>query len=217
MKHSSPALGLIAGDGRFPREIARAARERGRRVVAVAIRDLSDPALEAEVDECRWLYLGEIDALIRTFHDAGVGDAVLAGKVSKTLLYGDLKALRPDARALAWLAGLPDRGDRSILRAFAELLEGEGVRLCDQSVWVRELLPAAGPLGRILPTEEQLADIAFAWPIAQALAELDVGQGVVVKQRAVLAVEAIDGTDATILRGAIRYCRSGRVADAPLP
>ena len=130
-------LGLIAGDGRFPIEIARAARRRGRRVVAVAFRELSSPALTAEVDELSWLHLGQVGTLLETLRAAGASEAVRAGKVPKLHLYGDPARHRPDALALELVASLRDRRDASILGALAALLEQRGIRLLPQA----ELVP----------------------------------------------------------------------------
>ena len=116
-------VGLVAGLGRFPLEVARGARRRGHRVAAVAFRKLSDPALEEEVDTLRWLYLGELNRIFECFRDAGVEEVVMAGKVPKTLIWKEPSLLRPDARALALMEGLSDRKDDSILGSVAEASE----------------------------------------------------------------------------------------------
>jgi len=201
-------LGLIAGDGALPLLIARSAADRGHPVTAIAFHGVTDPSLADQVDHIEWLYLGEVEALLRVLHDAGVRRLVMAGKVTKTHLYvaagqasesGPL--LRPDARARELLGRLKDRRDDSILRALAEMLEGEGLTLCAQAEWVPELMAGQGCLGAEKPSAEELADVAFAWPIAKSVSGQDIGQVVVVKRGAVLAVEAIEGTDAAIRRG----------------
>ncbi len=126
----------------------------------------------------------------------------MAGKVVKTQLFGDLGSLRPDARALQLIAGLASRNDDSILTALADTLGAEGITLLSQSALVPELLAGEGTLGGVVPTAQQRAEIAFGWPVAKALGGVDVGQTVVVRERAVLALEAIEGTDAAIERGA---------------
>jgi DUF1009 family protein len=199
----SEPVGLIAGLGRFPVDVARSARSNGRAVVAIAIRGLTDSALESEVERCHWVHLGDLDLLLRTLRAEGVRELLLAGKVPKTFLYRDRAALRPDARAVALLARLSDRRDDSILGAVADLLEAEGFRLLSQTALTPELVAPEGPLGRIAPEPEQWDEIAFAWPIARALGELDIGQTVVVHNRAVMALEAIEGTDETIRRGGV--------------
>jgi DUF1009 family protein len=186
-------------------ELARAARRRGRAVSAIAIEGLSDPALDGEADSLAWLRLGELEPLLASFRETGVQEVVLAGKVPKTLL-AQAGELRLDARAQALLRGLADRSDDSILGALAALLEGEGFRLLEQLALAPELAAPEGTLGRLPASEAQLRDVAFGWPVAKALGALDVGQTVVVQDRAVLALEAIEGTDAAIRRG----CSLGR-------
>ena len=192
-------LGLIAGRGALPLEIARSAGRRDRRVVALALHGQADPALEAEVSELTWLYPGQVGRAIEVLRAAGVAEAVLAGKVPKLTLE-DPGALRPDALALTLLRRLPDRHDASILCSVADLLAEHGIRLLPQALLVPELVATAGPYGRVTANREQLADVAFGWPLAKAVAALGIGQTLVVRGRAVLAVEAIEGTDATILR-----------------
>jgi len=196
----SGTLGLIAGEGAFPHEIARAARRQGRSVAAVAFRELTAPELEAEVNHLRWFRLGEVESLFAFLHETGVGEAVIAGKFSKTFLYRELGALHLDARALELLARLEDRRDESILGLLAQVLEQEGVRLAPQAGLVPELLAPEGVLSRAQPSREQWRDIAFAWPVAKFLGELGIGQSVVVQDCVVLALEAIEGTDAAIHR-----------------
>lgn len=196
-------LGLIAGRGRLPLELARAARRRGLGVAAVAFHGETDPELAANVDCITWLHLGELAALLDALHAAGAEDVVMAGKILKTSLYGDLASLKPDARAIALFAGLRDRSDDAILGAIADILAGEGLLLRPQAELVPELLAQAGVLGGVTPGEAQRRDAAFGWRIAKALGQVDVGQTVVVRDRAVMALEAIEGTDAAIRRGAL--------------
>jgi DUF1009 family protein len=203
MAEDAGPLALIAGRGRLPLEVARAARRGGRRVQAIGFSGETEPALEAEVERLTWLHLGELGALLRTLREAGAREAVMAGKVPKTHLYGDLSRLRPDATALALLARLRDRKDDSILGALARFLEEEGIHLGPQAALVPDLVAGEGVLGRVTPTPAQRADVAFGWPLAKAIGGLDVGQTVVVRDRAVLAVEAIEGTDEAIRRGGL--------------
>lgn len=194
-------VGLVAGTGRFPLEVARGARRRGHRVAAVALRRFSDPALEAEVDALTWLYLGELNCIFEFFRDAGVEEVVMVGKVSKTFLWKDPSAVRPDERALTLVKDLVDRRDDSILGSVAQVFEEEGFTLRGQVDLAPELWAPVGPIGSIPLTEEQRRDVAFGWPIAKAIGDLDIGQTVVVRGCAVLALEAIEGTDAAIRRG----------------
>ncbi len=193
------ALGLVAGQGGLPLALARAARRRGRRVTAIAFHGRTDPALE-DGAQVTWLHVGEVGAALDALTGAGVREAVLAGKVPKADLF-PADGLRPDALARRLLDGLPDRLDDSILGAVAALLETRGIRLLPQAALVPELVGGAGPLGAHAPTSAQQADLALGFRVAKALAGQDVGQTVVVKDGAVLAVEAIEGTDAAIRRG----------------
>jgi len=192
-------LGLIAGSGGLPLAVARAARRRGRRVVAVALNGQADPALAADVAELHWLYAGQVGKVVETLRAAGAREAVLAGKLPKLSL-DDPSAWRPDALALGLLRRLADRHDASILSGVAEHLAEQGIELLPQAAWVEGLLAREGAYGRVRASEAQLADLAFGWPLAKAVASLGIGQTLVVRARAVIAVEAIEGTDATILR-----------------
>jgi UDP-2,3-diacylglucosamine hydrolase len=197
----APTLGLVAGEGSLPFEVARGARRAGRRVAAAAFRGFADPALAAEVDALHWLYVGELGALLERLAAEGAVEVVLAGLVPKEHLFSGSGLVRVDARAAALLAELRDRGDDSILRALGAALEAAGLRLASQAEFAPHLLAPEGPLGSTRPSAAQLDDVAFAWPLAKAIGRLDIGQTVVVRERTVLAVEAIEGTDATIRRG----------------
>jgi DUF1009 family protein len=200
------SVGLVAGLGRLPFELALGARRRGRRVAAVALEGFADPGLADAVDACTRLPVGQLERLFAFLRSEAVQQVVLAGKVPKRLLFESPGSLQADATAITLLATLGDRKDDSILSSFARALEAEGFELVAQAELAPELLAAEGPLGAVVPGPAQLADVAFAWPIAKALGELDIGQTVVVEGRAVLALEAIEGTDAAIRRG----CALGR-------
>jgi hypothetical protein len=199
-------VGLIAGLGRLPFELARGARRRGQRVAAVGLAGFADAELAEVVDAWVSLPVGQLERLFAFLRGAEVKQVVLAGKVPKQLLFEAPGRLQPDATAASLLAALGDRRDDSILGTFARALESEGFELVPQAELAPELLAGEGLLGAVAPTPAQLADLAFAWPIAKALGELDVGQTVVVEGRAVLALEAIEGTDEAIRRG----CALGR-------
>ncbi len=197
----SAPVGLIAGLGQLPVEIARSVRRSGRSVVAAALRELADPDLARDVDRMSWVYLGALQETVSLFHESGVRDVVWAGKVPKTFLWRRREAVRPDQRALAVLSALRDRKDDSLLGALARAIEEEGFALRGQGELVPELWAREGTLGGVAPRDAQMADVAFGWPIAKAIGALDVGQTVVVRGGAVLALEAIEGTDETIRRG----------------
>ena len=199
-------LGLIAGDGELPRAIARAARARGREVVGVAFPGITDPEFESDVTRIAWLSPGQVGASLAFLTAAGVGEAVMAGKVSKAgLLSGRFEL---DDRGRELVAGLPDLRDGTVLAALAFALEAEGIDLRPQSELVPELIAPEGVLGRVDPTPEQLQDVAFGWPIARQIAAMDVGQTILVAERSVVAVEALEGTDEAIRRAG-KLGRSG--------
>jgi UDP-2,3-diacylglucosamine hydrolase len=195
-------LGLVAGSGSLPAELAASARRAGWRVAAVGLVELADPSLARHVDVFEWVHLGDTVRLFGVLREAGALDVALAGKVPKTFLWERRDALRPDARAIAALAKLGDRKDDSLLGAVVELIESEGLRVRSQLELAPDLLAPVGPLGAVRATPEQEQDVAFGWPIAKAIGALDVGQSVVVQGKAVLALEAVEGTDRTIERGA---------------
>jgi DUF1009 family protein len=194
-------VGLVAGAGRLPFELARGVRNAGHRLVVVAFEGLADPALGDEADAVAWVRLGELDALFGGLRDARVGEVIVAGNVPKELLFARADLVRFDARGAAFLARLRDRSDDAILRGLGDALEAEGIRVATQTAYAGDLLAPAGQLGAVAPTAAQLADVAFGWPLAKAIGGLDIGQTLVVKDRSVLAVEAIEGTDATVRRG----------------
>jgi hypothetical protein len=207
-----PTLGLVAGTGRLPADLAASARRRGWRVAAVGLRELADPALAESVDVFEWAYLGDFARIVDWLRKAGAADVVLGGKVPKAFLWERRDAIRPDALALAAVKTLGDRKDDSLLGMVVEVIEADGLRVRSQLELAADLCAPLGPIGSQRPSPEQQRDIAFGWPVAKALGALDVGQSVVVQDAAVLALEAVEGTDAAIERGcALRDARSGVV------
>jgi DUF1009 family protein len=193
-----PTLGLIAGNGRLPFLVGHAyGSKAGHRVVAVGFKGDTDPTLADLVDEFTWIGVGQLGRLIRLFKKAGVEEAVMAGQITPTRLFAKVAF---DARGLKVVAGLKDRKADTIFAAVADELAKDGIRLVDSTRYLDEHLPGEGVLTRRQPTKEQLEDVAFGAGIARALGSLDVGQTVVVKDRAVVAVEAIEGTNETITR-----------------
>jgi DUF1009 family protein len=197
---SDPVLGLIAGQGAFPLALARSARRAGRRVACVAFRDLTDPRIAAEVADLTWIHPGEVAQGIAAFRAAHVRDAVMAGRVPKAALFRDPDALHLDGQALALMERLGDRRDDTILGMVAAHLESLGIHLLPQWAPAPELLAPEGRLGARDLSPGERADVEFGLPIARRMGALDIGQVVVVKDRAVLAVEAIEGTNAAIRR-----------------
>lgn len=200
-------LGLIAGNGEFPMLFAEAARRQGYRVVAVAFPEETSRRLEKLVDEIHWLSIGQLGKLFGAFKKAGVHRAFMAGQIRHKRLFANLKL---DLRAVALLARLKDKRADSILRGVAEALKREGVVLESPLPFLNESLPRPGVLTRRAPSAQEKLDIAFGHRIAKHVAGADIGQTVVVKNQAVLAVEAMEGTDACIVRGG-RFAKTGAV------
>ncbi len=198
-------IGLIAGSGQFPLLFAHAARQAGVKVVAVGFEGETDPSLAKLVAEFRMLRLGQLNRLIRTFKAAGVTQAAMAGAINKTRLY---TRIRPDWRAFKFMHRLRNKKDDSLLRAFADELEAEGIRIEPSTIFLPSLMAPAGVLTRRKPNYREQRDIEFGWQLAKEFGALDIGQCLLVKDQAVLAVEGIDGTDATIFRGG-RLCGQG--------
>ncbi|MBW1667486.1 MAG: UDP-2,3-diacylglucosamine diphosphatase LpxI [Deltaproteobacteria bacterium] len=200
-------LGLIAGGGKFPLMVAEAAITQGFHVVAVAHRDETDPALSDKVDEIIWIKLGQLGHLIKGLKKHSVGKAVMAGSITKKKMFENV---RPDVKGLALMSKLAIFHDDDILRAVADELGKEGIRIISPTVYLPDLQAPAGVLTKRKPGKSERTDIDFGWKIAKELGRLDIGQCVVVKEKTVLALEAIDGTDATILRGGT-LAKSGAV------
>lgn len=200
-------IGLIAGSGQFPMLFAHAARLSSVKVLAVGFDGETDPALSKYVDEFHLLKLGQLNRLIKTFRNAGITHAAMAGAINKTRIY---TKIRPDWRAVRFLNRVRNKKDDSLLRALADELESEGIIIQPSTIFLPELLAPEGVLTRRKPNRREQADIAFGWTMGKAIGKLDIGQCLIVKNQAVLAVEGIDGTDATILRGG-RLCREGAV------
>jgi UDP-2,3-diacylglucosamine hydrolase len=193
-------VGVLAGAGRFPAEAAGHFRAAGYAVIAVGFNGITAPDLEDEVDSMHWLDLGQFEAAARALEGAQVSRVLLLGKIPKSLLISGEAKLSPDAEAIALLAALGDRSDEGLLAMIAQWLEGKGFVLLDQGVALAEMLVPPGPLTDSLPGKRAEADLVAGWPVLEALGRCGVGQCVVVKDGAVLAVEAIEGTDETIRR-----------------
>jgi len=191
-------IGIIAGSGQFPFLFAKAAREQGRQVCIAAHKGESSPDLETVADSICWVKLGQLGKIIKFFRDEGVQEAVLLGAITKTRIFKDIW---PDLKGLSLWNRIKIRQDDQILRAVAESLQEEGIAILESTLYLQHLLFPKGILTKKKPTAEHLADIRFGWQMAREVGRLDIGQCVVVRDRTVLAVEAIEGTDATIRRG----------------
>ena len=192
-------IGLIAGIGRLPVEFARAARGMGFAVVAIAVAPGVDDELAQAADRFYTVGLGELDKLLTTLKQEAVTQVTLLGKVTKEHLFSG--AARPDARMQQLLAGLRDLNDDTVMLALVKEFAGEGIGVLDQTELIRRLMPPAGILTSRQPSPAEQADMEFGLAMARQIGGLDIGQTVIVKNRAVLAVEAIEGTDACIRRG----------------
>lgn len=193
------SIGLIAGKGRFPFLVAEEAKRAGYRVVCCGIAREADPSIEKAAHVYCEIKLGQLKRLRDFFKSEGVLQAVMAGKIEKVRVFqGDV---RPDLEMAKVLLKVRDFRDDSLLGGIAGYLSSHGIELQDSTRFLKEALPGAGVLGKRTPSTDVQADIDFGWKVAKALAALDIGQTVVVKQRAVLALEAIEGTDETIRRG----------------
>lgn len=193
-------LGLLAGNGRFPFLVAQEARKNGRRVVAVAFNEEADPALEGVVDSIHWIYVGQMNKWIKTFRSEGVQDVVMAGLVRHSNMYADIKRFHLDMRAIKMFWGLKDRKADTILTAIGDELAKDGLTLIPSIKYLTHCLAPKGILTKRKPNAAETADIAFGYKTAKAMAGQDIGQTVCVKDKAVIAVEAMEGTDQCIRR-----------------
>lgn len=191
-------LGLIAGNGQYPLIFARTAKELGWEIVAVAIKQETEPGLKDMVDKFWWVEVGELAKLINIFKKEQVKRAVMAGQVKHIRLFDFLKL---DFKAISLLKKIKDKKADTILKAVAEELAKAGIQLEDSTIFLKKFMPGEGILTKIEPTAEQWEDIKFGYKIAKQIAGLDIGQTVIVKDLAVLAIEAMEGTDETIKRG----------------
>jgi hypothetical protein len=195
-------LGLIAGNGRFPFLLLDAARAHGTEVVVAAIREETDPEMDtrAAADagvRVHWLSLGELSRLIETFQQEGVHKAVMAGQVKHKQIFS---SIRPDWRLAKLLLNLRSRNTDMLLGAVAKVLGDEGIELISSTTYLEPLLARPGVLTARAPNEQEQKDISYGREVARGLAGFDLGQTVVIAAQACVAVEAMEGTDATIAR-----------------
>ena len=192
-------VGLLAGAGYLPVECAKAAKRLGFEVCAVRLLDESPKELKDCTAECVDISIGHLDAILNYLKEKGIKKVTMLGKVTKELLFNG--KVQPDARMLELVMALPDRKDDTIMMMFVRELAKAGMQAFDQTALLRMLMPHRGTLTELEPTKEQMKDMEFGFRIAKELGRLDIGQTVVVKNMAVMALEAIEGTDACIARG----------------
>jgi hypothetical protein len=191
-------IGLIAGNGSFPLLVLDAARSRGAEVVVAAIKEETFPEVESRgAAAVHWMSLGELSKLIDTFKREGVSRAIMAGQVRHKQIFS---SIRPDWKMAKLLLSLRSRNTDALLGAVAQVLAEEGITLVDSTAYLEPLLARPGVLTKRVPTEEETRNIAYGRQVARHLAQYDIGQTVVIAEAACVAVEAMEGTDATILR-----------------
>ena len=194
-------IGLIAGNGRFPFLALEAARAMGHDVTVVAIKEEAFPEIEeaarADRADLHWVSLGQLGKCIAILRDAGVSQALMAGQVKHTKLFA---GVLPDLTLLSVLGRLRSRNTDALISAVADVLRDHGIALVESTAFLQPLLARPGTLSRRAPSGDETADFEFAYRIADAVAGLDVGQTIAVRDRAVVAVEAMEGTDEVIAR-----------------
>jgi DUF1009 family protein len=198
MSTDNKNIGIIAGGGQFPLLFIEAAQRAGRRVYVAAHKSESDSGVTDAADGVCWVKLGQLGKIISFFKKNDVHETVFLGTITKTKIFRDVL---PDFKALALWNKIDRKQDDAILRGIAAVIEDEGIKVLESTLYLQHLLFPQGVLTKKKPSKAQRKDIAFGWQNARAIGGLDIGQCVVVRDCTVLAVEAIDGTDATILRG----------------
>jgi UDP-2,3-diacylglucosamine hydrolase len=191
--------GLIAGNGRFPFLVLEGARSQGIDMAVIAIKEEASPEIERAARRVHWVSLGELSKTIELMHQEGVLHAVMAGQVKHNKIFS---AIRPDWKLAKLLLSLPRKNTDTLIGAVARVLEDDGIRLVDSTLFLKPLLPEAGVLTRRAPNEHEAEDIAYGLRVARHIAEMDIGQTVVIADRACVAVEAMEGTDEVIARAA---------------
>ena len=212
-------LGLIAGNGRFPFLVLEAARAAGHHVTIIALKDeafpdLATAAARPPAADVNWISIGQLGKCISLLKEAGVSEAVMAGQVKHTKLFSDI---RPDLTALGLITRLKSRNTDAIISAVADVLRDHDITLLDSTVFLAPLLARDGVLTARAPQAEEQTDLTFGYSIADAIAGLDIGQTIAVKAAAVVAVEAMEGTDAVIARAGQLAGRGVRIVKVAKP
>ena len=192
-------VGLLAGIGKLPVTFLREAKRLGERVVTIAVVDAVEPELAQESDQFYQIKITKLGSILKTLQREGVTEATMLGKVTKEILYGNLGI--PDWRALQFLRRVRDRKDDTIMLALVDELADIGVTVLDQTRYLTPLMPTPQVFTKRQPTAAEWDDIRFGFALAKQIGALDIGQTVVVARQAAMAIEAIEGTDACIIRG----------------
>jgi DUF1009 family protein len=198
-KNNTTGWGLIAGNGRFPFLVLEGARSQGIDMAVIALKEEASPELEKISPRVHWVSLGELSKTIELMHREGVTQAVMAGQVKHNKIFS---SIRPDWKLAKLLFSLPRKNTDSLIGAVARVLEDEGIRLVDSTIFLKPLVPDPGVLTRRAPTAHEAEDMAYGLGVARQIAGMDIGQTVVIADRACVAVEAMEGTDETIARAA---------------
>ncbi len=199
MNANREGWGLIAGNGRFPFLVLEGARSQGIEMAVLAIKEEASPELAQAAKRVHWVSLGELSKAIELLRSEGVTRAVMAGQVKHNKIFS---AIRPDWKLAKLLLSLPRKNTDSLIGAVAKVLEEEGIQLVDSTLFLKPLLPDEGVLTRRAPNEHEAADLAYGLGVARQIAAMDIGQTVVIADRACVAVEAMEGTDETMQRAA---------------
>src|SRR5215475_12686849 len=194
---NSNGWGLIAGNGRFPFLVLEGARSQGIDMAVIALKEEASPELAQTAKRLHWVSLGELSKAIELMHSEGVTQAVMAGQVKHNKIFS---AIRPDWKLAKLLLALPRKNTDALIGAVAKVLEDEGIRLVDSTLFLKPLVPDPGVLTRRAPNEPEAADMVYGLNVARHIASMDIGQTVVISDQACVAVEAMEGTDETITR-----------------
>ena len=190
-------LGLIAGNGKFPFLVLEGAKRAGTSVAVAAIREETDPSIEQLADRLTWVGIGQLGKMLRFFKQEGVEKAIMAGQVKHVQIFS---GALPDVRMLKMLLRLPRRNTDALIGAVANELASEGIELIDSTFFLKDQLPQPGTLTKRTPDERERSDVEYGLEIARGIAGMDLGQTIVVRDRACVAIEAMEGTDAVIRR-----------------
>jgi hypothetical protein len=191
--------GLIAGNGQFPFLVLDGARRQGIDMAVAALKEEALPEIEDRAQRIEWVSVGHLGKLIKFFHREDVTHVILAGQVKHVQIFGPA---RPDLRMIKLLAGLRRKNTDSLIGAVVRELEKEGFTIIDSTYFITPLLASKGKLTRRAPSQDEQKDIEYGLAVAREIARLDLGQTIVIRDQAVVAIEAMEGTDATILRAA---------------
>jgi hypothetical protein len=198
---SEKKLGIIAGQGELPGAIVLEAKKMGYSVTAILLRPFADESIKEYTDSFYEIPIGRFGKIIKFLKQSSISEIVIAGKVPKGILFQDKKSLMPDLRAIRFLLSLKDYSDTTLLQAISNELKNDGIKILKTTTFTKDLLTTEGVLTKRHPRKDQYRDIRFGWRIAKEIGRLDIGQTIVVKDMAVMAVEAMEGTDEAILRG----------------